>query len=279
MAFKAVHIILDPPTREFSEILFAPLDANNYYGIFERDDIFIAYMASDLFSDEPLLEIQESLLALWFRMKWEIEDITDQNWNSLWECSYEPVIIDTRCAIRTSFHPEFPEVRYQITIEPKMAFGTGHHKTTRLMIEQMFELEFKQKEVLDMGCGTGILGILASMMGACKVVAIDIDNWAYQNTKENAAINQCHNISVIQGGINEIPEGAFDIILVNINRNILVSQMKDYTLHTHQKSILLISGILEEDRVAVKRHAEKEQFHLLKTQILDKWMVMMFERN
>ncbi len=279
MAYKAIHIYLDPLTQEFSEFLIALLDLYEYEGIHEREKIIDSYITFENFNLESLKEIQSSLLAMECRMSWDVEVIADQNWNKVWESNFEPVLIDTRCAIRASFHPEFREFTYTITIEPKMAFGTGHHQTTRLMIEQMLQLEFRNMKVLDMGCGTGVLGILASLMGASEVVSIDFDNWAYQSTMENVTKNHIKNLTAIEGNKNSIPSATFDIILANINRNTLLEQMKEYAQHTHQKSLLIVSGILEEDLNSIEAAADKAQFQLLKSNSLDNWIMMMFERK
>ncbi len=279
MAYKAIHIHLEPVSPEFSEILIALLDAYDFEGVHERDDIIDTYFASDNFNPDWLEVIQSSLLSLGCRMAWKVEEIADQNWNSLWESKFEPVIIDKRCAIRAPFHPQFTDIEYELIIEPKMAFGTGHHQTTRLMIMEMLESDFRNKKVLDMGCGTGVLGILASIMGAGEVVSVDIDRWACENTTENAVKNGINNIRVIQGSSNALPENSFDIILANINRNILLSQMTDYARHTRKNSLLMISGILEEDSNTVNHSAVKAQFSLLRSNSLDKWIVMVFQRK
>jgi ribosomal protein L11 methyltransferase len=279
MIYKQIHITLDPVNREFYEILFALLDAYGFEGIYEQEKIIDAYIGSDCYSPDNLEEIQASLLALGCRMNWESRDVPEQNWNLVWESNFEPVIVSNICVIRAPFHPEFPKIQYQITIEPKMAFGTGHHQSTRLMIEQIIRIDLASKKVLDMGCGTGILGILSSMMGASEVVAIDIDNWACQSAKENAAKNHIKNMSVILGDNKVIPEVQFDVILANINRNILLEQMNDYSRHTHPDSLILLSGILEEDRETVSIEAEKNLFIVRESHSLDKWFAMLFERK
>ena len=279
MEYQAIHIHINPLTREFSEILIALLDVYEFEGIHEKEEGIDAFIATDRFQLETLVEIESSLLALGCRMSWEKETIYEQNWNQIWENNFEPVFIGRHCVIRAPFHTEFNEFDYSITIEPKMAFGTGHHQTTRLMIEQMLQMDFKNRKVLDMGCGTGILGILASMMGASVVVSVDIDNRACQSTKENASVNRIINLTVIEGESQDIPASNFNIILANINRNILLEQMNAYARHTFQNGFLILSGILINDTHVVRQKAEEAEFKLLSSHSLDNWVVMLFKRN
>jgi ribosomal protein L11 methyltransferase len=212
-------------------------------------------------------------------ISWEAENIPDQNWNMIWESNFDPITISNQCVIRAPFHQEFNDFSYQIIIEPKMSFGTGHHQTTRLMIEHMLELDFKDQIVLDMGCGTGILGILAALKNASKVVAVDIDKWAFENTMENAQKNNTRQITVLQGDTRAVITEQFDFILSNINRNILIEQMKDYSLMLKPTGNLLVSGILNADINSVREAAEKNRFTFIKYSELESWVAMMFERN
>src|SRR5690606_3531787 len=162
--------------------------------------------------------------------------IPHQNWNELWESNFEPLLIADRCYVRATFHEARPEYEFEIVIDPKMAFGTGHHQTTSLMIKLMMEEELKGKNVLDMGCGTGILGIFAYMLGASQVTAIDYDELCYQSALENAALNNYPQMQVICGSKEAIPNDTYDLILANINRNILLDQLE------HYKAVLASNG-------------------------------------
>ena len=279
MSYIAIHIKLDPMTLEYSEFLFALLDIYEFEGIHEKEDGIITYKAMDDYSSETLEQIQTSLKDLHCEMAWKTEEIPDQNWNQLWESNYEPVIIADQLVVRAPFHEKFDHIRRTITIEPRMAFGTGHHQTTHLMLEHMLSLDFKRKKVLDMGCGTGILSILASLLGSDEVIAIDSDGWACQNTQENAEKNQAHNLRVIQGDFNVIPDDFYDIILANIDRNTILHQLNAYRLHTRTKSLLILSGMLTEDYDTMYEETTKESFHLLESKTLDVWILMMFERK
>ncbi len=172
--------------------------------------------------------------------------IPHQNWNQLWESNFEPLQVADRCYIRATFHVPHPEYEYEIVIDPKMAFGTGHHQTTALMMEFMLGENFKGQNVLDMGCGTGILAILASKMGAKEVLAIDFDEICFESTIENSEINGINNIRVLCGSKEVIPDQKFDTILANINRNILLDQLNRYAELAKPGTILFLSGFYEE---------------------------------
>jgi ribosomal protein L11 methyltransferase len=279
MIYKAVHFTLSPYSREFSEVLIALLDAYRFEGIVEEDANITAFIPDELLEEETLEELKDTLSALNTSLSWVIEVIPEQNWNKLWESNFEPVVIDDKCAIRAPFHPDFNEVKYQITIEPKMAFGTGHHQTTRLMLEQIMLLDLQRKKVLDMGCGTGVLGILASMCGAAEITAIDIDSWSFENTIENAMANNIHNIAAIKGGREAIPNKIYDVVLANINRNILLDQMHDYARVTTTGAILLLSGILNTDVEIICNSALEAGFSFVHEKVLGSWILLMFKRK
>lgn len=180
--------------------------------------------------------------------------IPGQNWNAVWESNFEPVIIDTRCLIKAPFHTGLPACDFEIVIEPKMSFGTGHHATTSQMIEQMLDMDFEGKTVLDMGCGTAVLAILAEMKGARELLAIDIDEWPVENSIENAQRNHCTKIKVEQGDVSAIGNRMFDVVLANINRNIILQDIDKYAAAIHPGGYLLTSGFYahEIDQIADK---------------------------
>lgn len=277
--YKAIHFKINPRKDEYIGILSALLDMYNFEGIYENDKNITAYINDESALKEILAEIQSSLHKIGVNLSWEEENIPDQNWNEIWESNFDPIIVHGSCVIRAPFHPEFSDSDYEIVIEPKMSFGTGHHQTTRLMIEHMLEMDFKDRIVLDMGCGTGILGILASLKKASKVVAVDIDKWAYENALENAKRNKIAQISVLQGSTELVLNQRFDIVLANINLNVLNKQIKDYSVILKPKGILLISGILIKDISALRKEAEKNKFTFIKSSDLDDWIALMFERN
>lgn len=200
-----------------------------------------------------------------------VAPLPEKNWNAVWESSFNPVVIDDYCAIRASFHDAIGTCQYEIVIDPKMAFGTGHHETTELMIRHMRHLDFSERSVLDLGCGTGILAILAAMKGVASVVAIDNDPEAVMNAIDNAMINdvdvECHIAEV-----SSQPTNAFDIVLANINRNILLEIMPHMKRVLKPNGVLLLSGILVEDKDAITHAARNENLILRDEHVLGEWM-------
>lgn len=210
----------------------------------ELDFGFKAYIPSVDFKRE-LLEQQLDPFKNMFSFSYEIMLIPQKNWNQVWESNFEPIKIKDQIFVRATFHQPQPEFPYEIVIDPKMAFGTGHHQTTSMMLESILENNFENKMVLDMGCGTGILAIMASKSGASQIVAIDYDPICFESTIENATLNDITNIVARCGSKEVIPEKQFDIILANINRNILLDQMKRYAEVLAAKGEVYISGFYE----------------------------------
>lgn len=246
MQYIAVTIEIPGADTEKTGILVALLDSLYYEGITEDDNHVIGYIPEEDF-DRPMLEVslagmKESLHAKIIKE----ELIEERNWNKEWEENFEPVVIDHRCVIRAPFHDSFKGFEYVLTIEPRMAFGTGHHETTSLMVSALLDMDIKERSVLDMGCGTGVLGILAAKQGAREVIAIDNDRWAYENARDNALLNRVE-LTVLMGSTDVIPDIQFDIILANINRNILIEHAPEYIKALDSCGKLLVSGFLEED--------------------------------
>jgi ribosomal protein L11 methyltransferase len=277
MPHIAVRFSLKPNTGEWKDILIALLDNCGFEGVFEDDDLIVGYIPQSGFYENLLAGISHEMRSMGCELSRTNELIPEQNWNEVWESNFDPVIIDTRCVVRAPFHPPFRNMDYQIVIEPKMSFGTGHHATTRLMLEQLLEIEMTGYTVLDMGCGTGVLGILCCMQGAGKVTGVDIDIWAYTNSIENAERNNARQLSIIHGGLENVPCEYFDLVLANINRNILLEQIPDYAKYCRRKGRLLLSGILQEDIPVISSVTCKCGFHHLKTKESNNWVMMMFE--
>jgi ribosomal protein L11 methyltransferase len=208
---------------------------------------------------------------------YDVSEIAEQNWNQLWESNYEPVMIDGQCFIRAPFHQPDPAARYNILIEPKMSFGTAHHETTSMMISFVMETHMDGKLVLDMGCGTGVLAILASMRGASGGEAIDNDTWAYENTIENLQRNNIENIRAHCGGKELLGATTFDIVLANINRNILLDQIADYAKITSPKGLLFMSGFYQEDVETIIEAASREGFQLVEKKSKNNWVALKME--
>ncbi len=279
MIYKSVQFKLDPFSSDNAEVLFALLDQYNYDGINEEKDTIMAYVPVEKFSRDDLDGIRTFMEKVGCHVNWELENVSEKNWNLIWERNFKPVIIKNKCVIKAPFHGDFPKIPIELIIEPKMSFGTGHHQTTRLMIEKMLDFDFQDKVVLDMGCGTGILSILASKLGASEVIALDIDKWSYANTLENIQRNSIQNIQVLHGGNESLPEKKFDVVLANINLNVLLEHMKDYSTVTKKGGVLFLSGILYEDRQTIQSLAEQYFLEPIENYLLDGWLMMSFNRN
>ena len=233
------------PVEPASEILIAELGYAGFESFVENVDGITAYIQSEEFKEEILDEIQ-ILKSDEFEITYTSREIEQVNWNLEWEKNFNPIVVDDRCSVRAPFHPK-PETEYDIVIEPKMSFGTGHHATTHMMLQFILAEEWEGKTVLDMGCGTGVLAILAEMKGAKAVDAIDIDNWCYQNTLENVERNNCRNIKVYEGAAEFLEGRKYDRIIANINRNILLEDIPVYAACLNPGGNLYLSGFYTED--------------------------------
>lgn len=232
---------------EFSEILIAELAEAGFESFLERGDGFEAYVEGDAFDDEMVREVHDKYLPL-TDIKFEFSTIPKKNWNEAWEKSFSPIVVEEKCVIRASFHQPEKRYAYEVIITPKMSFGTGHHQTTYLMVKSMMEIDHQKKRVMDAGCGTAILSIMASKLGAREVEAFDIDDWSVENANENIAINQCPNVRIQHGKITDIDlSGKFDVILANINKNVLLNELRTYTAYLNGGGIVLLSGFLTFD--------------------------------
>ena len=184
------------------------------------------------------------------------ENIPDRDWNEVWESSYEPVVINEICRIRAPFHQPDSRYKFDLLIEPKMSFGTAHHETTALIIKMMLDTDFRNRDVLDMGSGTGVLAILAKKLGSATTVAIDNDEWAYRNALDNIRMNDTNDISVELGDATTLKDRHFDIIIANINRNILLRDMKEYVKCLDNNGIIFFSGFYQADLPMIAKEAE-----------------------
>ena len=237
------------------DILVAELGEVGFESFTENTDGLVAYIQKDdwnasLLSDIQILQSEE------VHFSYEVKEIEQVNWNEEWEKNFESIVVDNEVSIRAPFHKN-PGLTYDIVIEPKMSFGTGHHETTHLMVQHLRSMNLEEKYVLDMGCGTGILAIFAEMKGAKAVDAIDIDNWCYENSIENVERNNCKVISVFEGDSSLLKPKSYDLIIANINRNILLSDMAVYAASLKENGVLLLSGFYTEDIEMINASAEK----------------------
>ncbi|NOY48682.1 MAG: 50S ribosomal protein L11 methyltransferase [Chlorobi bacterium] len=227
------------------EILIAELGYAGFESFVETEEGVTAYIQKEEW-DTAILKDVQILNSNEFQIDYTFEEIEQVNWNEEWEKNFKPIVVGDACTIRATFH-NTPSTKYDIVIEPKMSFGTGHHETTHMMIQHIINNELTNKSVLDMGCGTGVLAILAEMKGAKPIDAIDIDNWCYTNSLENVARNKCKHISVYQGDASLLKNKTYDVVLANINRNILLSDISKYANCLQKKGMLFLSGFYEND--------------------------------
>ncbi len=283
MVYTELTFTLEPNTEAIADALISELATVGYDGFSYTDSGFKAYIPAAEFIPETLETLE---LPNYFSKQCHIsftrQDIPDQDWNKIWEDHFTPILIDGQIQVRAGFHAPVPDTAYDIIIEPKMSFGTGHHSTTTLMLKTILELseQFKDKRVLDMGCGTGILSIMASKAGAREVTGIDIDDWAFNNAMENIGKNGLHNIRIRIGDASLLQDEApFDIILANINRNILLDDMQAY----HQKLIpggcLIMSGFYQHDLPAIREKAASLGLRFAGMHEDQQWVAAVFYKN
>jgi ribosomal protein L11 methyltransferase len=241
--------------------------------VYTKDGIK-AYCAASIYKETALKKWKETL-PYNIDVTYSAELIQDKNWNEEWEKHYfSPIVIGNECVIHSSFHTNIPQTKYDILIDPKMSFGTGHHETTSLIIGELIRMNVANKALLDMGCGTGVLAILAAMKGATPITAIDIDEWAYENTLENIRLNGCPAVEVKKGGAELLVRCKFDIILANINRNILLNDMKYYSACLSSGGWLLMSGFYKTDIPAIEAEAKENNLDLVKFEEKNNWVVV-----
>jgi len=276
MEYTKLNCSIHPDSEVNREILIAELGNIGYESFTETDDLVEAYIPTPDFSENSLHQLFQVDFSL-FQFSWNSEIIADQNWNEVWEKNYfQPLVIAKRCLIRAPFHIDYHKAEYEIVIEPGMAFGTGNHETTSLMISEILKQELNGKTVLDMGCGTGILSILASMRGADKITGIDIDNWATNSTIGNALYNNISNLEVILGGAEKIPDKKFDFIYANIQRNILLNDMHQYRNALKRGGELIVSGFYLGDLEPIKVRAAELGLQFRRSTENKNWVAAVF---
>lgn len=272
-----IELIFPVLSKVDADILIARLAEQGFESFVETDKGLNAYIPKAKFSEQLISFI--NLDKIENTIVYEKKIIESKNWNSVWEDSFQPILISNLCCVRAPFHDLPKDVKYDIIIEPKMSFGTGHHETTALMIENMLQLDMTNEKVLDMGCGTGILAILASMMGAHSVTAVDIDRWAYQNSLENIEKNAIGNIEVYQADKSFLEEKIFNLILANINKNVLLSDIASYSNVLTENGQLLLSGFFETDTIAIIEEATAQKFELKNKCLKNNWALLHFVKK
>ncbi|MEQ9415599.1 MAG: 50S ribosomal protein L11 methyltransferase [Cyclobacteriaceae bacterium] len=263
----------------FSEILIAEISQAGFDSFLENENGFEAYAEVDRFDQSRVDEIRNKYNQV-KPLSFSWDRIEKKNWNEEWEKSYEPIIVDDRCVIRADFHQIEKEYPYTITITPKMSFGTGHHQTTYLMIKAQMNMDHKNKMVMDAGCGTAILSIMASKLGAKSVEAFDIDEWSVINGKENLDVNNCQNVNIRQGMISELTfEDNYDVILANINKNILLQELPQYVSYLNPDGFILLSGFYEKDIPDLMSRAHQYQLKHVQSDVRENWASLLLQRK
>lgn len=276
MDYTEYTFTIEPYDREVSEILIALLSEAGFDGFMETTNGFVAYTTRP--NALPAVEKSIGRIRTAADIHYTFRPVERENWNALWESSFSPVIVDDVLAIVAPFHHLAADYPYQIIIEPKMSFGTGHHETTFLMLQLILKHDCAGKQVLDMGCGTGILSILAALKGAQKITAIDIDEWAIENTIENCQRNYVSNIEVLRGDATLIPSRKYHLIFANINRNILLKDMPVYVRHLENDGVIFLSGFYEIDLADIRHCGEKNGLQWLESISKNDWVAAVMKK-
>jgi ribosomal protein L11 methyltransferase len=276
MYHTRLQVICDP---DYSEILMAEVAEAGFDTFLETDKGFEAYVEMEKY-DKEQLELIKAKYSAQTPVNFSQDRIQKQNWNEQWEKSYEPIVVEDKCLIRAEFHKIEKKYRYELIITPKMSFGTGHHQTTYLMIKNQMEIDHRGKRVMDAGCGTAILSVMAAKLGANEVQAFDIDEWSVSNGKENIEVNGCTNIAHQQGKLSDLNfKGGFDIILANINKNVLLDEIKLYKKQLNPNGLLLLSGFYTDDISDLIKEATQYQLHEVRRDQREQWAALLLSND
>lgn len=263
------------PLQPATEILIAELGYAGFESFVENNSGVTAYIQKEDWNNNILDDIH-ILNSDEFEISYEFNEIEQTNWNAEWEKNFQPIIVEDLVTVRAPFHDK-PNTKYDLIIEPKMSFGTGHHETTHMMIQHILKNDFKGKSVLDMGCGTGVLAILAEKVGATKLDAVDIDNWCYLNSLENVERNQCNNISVHEGDVSFLQNQKYDCIIANINRNILLQDIPAYAKSLNKSGKLFLSGFYEDDLELITQKCLENGLIFEDKTLKNRWIAAQFK--
>ncbi len=270
--------IISPYEQWVSDFIIAALADAGFDTFVETETGSEAYIPENLFNQSAIDHIKNEVPGN-YKIKFSSEVIPAHNWNQVWEKNYfKPLTISDQVVVRAPFHTNYPHCRYEIVIEPKMAFGTGNHETTSLVMETMLEIELSGKSLLDMGCGTGILAVLASMLGADPITAIDIDEWSYRATIENSGLNHTPNISAYLGDAGLLGIQEFDVILANIQKNIILADLPKYFQVLVTGGLLLVSGFYKSDIEDIKQAAESIGLVFENYREKNNWVAVLFSK-
>ena len=267
----------DISIQNSGELLSAELGTLGFESFVENDTGIVAYIDATVF-DPKILQLISTWSANLFDFEYTQKEIPQINWNEEWEKNFDAILVDGACSIRAPFH-EAPNTTFDIIIEPKMSFGTGHHETTHMMVQYLLELEVSDKKILDMGCGTGVLAILASKRGGTPIDAIDIDHWCYLNTLENVERNNCSKIQVLEGDVALLEGRKYDLIIANINRNILLKDINQYAKALHPTGELIVSGFYQQDLNLVSEECASNGLKFISSKQRNNWIASYYQRK
>ncbi len=275
--YTQVKLAVIPYSETATDILAALLAEIGYESFVPDENGLTAFVPQPLYDEGSLRGVIEAF-PMEAKIDYKSEFVAGRDWNEEWEKNYfKPIVIGDECVIHSTFHTDVPKARYDILIDPKMAFGTGHHETTSLIIGEILKADLKGKKILDMGCGTAVLAILAVMKGASDATAIDIDAFAYENALENIRLNHTPGIKVLLGGAEILGEDNYDVIFANINRNILLADICAYAKCMHHGSFLYMSGFYVEDIPVIREEARKYGLEFLGYEEKNRWVAVEFK--
>lgn len=268
-----------PCTETVNDVLCAVLGEAGFESFVEQADGIAAYIQKDLYDEDTIRQTVATFPLPDTTITYSYVEAEDKDWNEEWEKNFfQPIVIGDRCVVHSTFHHDIPQVPYDIVINPQMAFGTGHHETTSLIIGELLDSDLQGKSVLDMGCGTSILAILARMRGASHCTAVDIDDWCVRNSLENIELNHLDGIDVYQGDASSLADkGPFDVVIANINRNILLADMKYYIARMNPGATLLMSGFYTDDIAAIRSEAESLGMTFMDYREKNRWAAVKFQ--
>ncbi|MEP4532417.1 MAG: 50S ribosomal protein L11 methyltransferase [Cyclobacteriaceae bacterium] len=272
MSFIGLQVICNEEKRE---LIIAELSLLAFDAFEENDAGLLASCETSEWNEEEVKEIMDR-----YELEYSFEEIEKVNWNEEWEKNYEPVVVGDQCIVRATFHEPQPQYPYEIIITPKMSFGTGHHATTHQVLKYQIGLDHEGKKVLDVGCGTGALAIMAHKRGATQIAAVDIDEWCIENSEENFALNNCGEVDLKLGGIDQVsPDEKYDIVLANINKNVLLDQIAEYAVRMSTGAFLVMSGFYAWDKPDIIAEGKKHGLENEEQSELDNWAMVVLKKK
>ena len=266
-------------SAEFSDLIIAELDQHGYDSFQETETGVQAYILIDEFDEEVIKDLQQQYEDI-VEFNYSVTELENKNWNEEWEKNFEQSIISDECIVRASFHVPDKEYKYDIVINPRMSFGTGHHATTSMMLLHELDMDIQNKKVLDAGCGTGVLAIMAVKLGASEVFAYDIDDWSYNNALDNFSLNNTETININIGEVDvAISNGPYDVILANINKNVLLQDIQHFANFLQENGYLVLSGFYEKDIEDLMNEAKKYDLSLENQKEKDGWVSLRLKKS